>query len=109
MDRTDIYLGILESTAKMQQNISIILEAKAAETEKSRVWLAHHVHPGYFEHDHESQVKLSLEIHEQLVELINGLTKMEWGLGRNLKILLNQDQQESTGGLAGFFDTGGVG
>lgn len=108
MDRTEIYLGILESTAKMQHNISVILEAKAVETEKSRIWLAHHVNPGYFEHDHESQVKLSLEIHEQMVEMLGGLTKMEWGLARNLKILLNQDQQESTGGFGGFFDTGGA-
>lgn len=107
MDRSEIYLGILESTARMQQNISIILEAKAVETEKSRIWLAHHVSPGYFEHDHEAQVKLSLEIHEQMVEMLNGLTKMEWGLARNLKILLNQDQQEPAGGMGGFFDAGG--
>lgn len=110
MDRTELYLGIMESTAKMQENISVILEAKATEAEKSRIWLGHHVTPNYFAHDHEAQVKLSLEVHEHMVDLLNGLTKMEWGLARNLKILLNQDQPEASGGFGGgFFESGGNG
>lgn len=102
-------MSMLESTAKMQHNISIILEAKAVEAEKSRRWLNNHIHAANFEEDHEAQVKLSLEFHEQVVEALSGLTKLEMGLARNLRIVLGQEANEQPAFGGGFFDMGGNG
>jgi hypothetical protein len=100
---------MLDSTAKMQHNISVMLEAKAVEAEKSRKWINQHIHPSYFEEDHESQVKLSLEFHEQVVDLLSGMTKLEMGLARNLRIILGHEGNEQPAFGGGFFDMGGNG
>ncbi|AHV98701.1 hypothetical protein [Paenibacillus sabinae] len=108
MSREEAYLKMLESTAAIQWNISMILEAKAVEAEKVKEWTHHHIHPRAFE-THEDQLKESLTIHETIVELLEGMTKLENGLVSNLKAVLDTgEEEESGGGLGGLGDLGGL-
>jgi hypothetical protein len=111
MSREKAYLQMLESTAAIQWNIAMILEAKAVEAEKVKQWTYHHIHARAFE-SHEEQLKESLSIHEVIVELVEGLTKLENGLYSNLKAVLGSGEEE--GGGEGFsggdgFDFGDLG
>ncbi len=105
MEREQAYEVILGAMANIQFNISLILEAKAYEAEKSRNWVCGRIDSGCFS-NHEDPVKYSMEYHEQLVEVIEGITKMEEGLARNLKVVLGQDQADSSSG--GYGDLGGL-
>lgn len=58
MSREKAYLQMLESTATIQWNIAMILEAKAVEAEKVKQWAQHHIHARAFE-SHEEQLKES--------------------------------------------------
>lgn len=100
MNREASYLKMLEASANMQYNISIILESQADKAEKSRNWVCSHIHTGSFQ-DHEHQLKQSIEIHEQLIQLIAGLSKLENSLARNLKVVLGHDSEEEFGGGLG--------
>jgi hypothetical protein len=98
--RSDSFLRILEASVSIQFNVSLILEAKANEAEKSRDWICGHVnHTSY--NSHEDQVKSPLEYHEQFVEVIDGLTKMEHALAKNLKVVLNRDNDNNSSGFNG--------
>jgi len=110
MGRADSFLEMLDAAASMQYNISIILEAKAGESEKSRDWICQHLHPLCFG-TQEEQLKQPLEMHEQFVELIDGLTKLENALARNLKVVLNREvvQPVDTGMGGGAGLLGGLG
>ena len=103
MSREKAYLQMLDSTATIQWNIAMILEAKAVEAEKVKQWTHHHIHAKAFG-SHEEQLKESLSIHEQIIEMMEGLTKLENGLYSNLKAVLGSGEEEGGGG--GF---GGVG
>lgn len=108
MSREKAYLQMLESTATIQWNIAMILEAKAVEAEKVKQWTQHHIHTRAFD-SHEDQLKQSISIHEVVVELLEGLTKLENGLYSNLKAVLGSGEEESggLGALAGEgFDFG---
>jgi hypothetical protein len=109
MQREQSYLSILEATAQIQLHISIILEAKATEAEKMRGWICNHVSASSFNEDHKAQVKYAIEIHEQLIGVVDGLTKMENGLAQNLKVILGQEQGGSSLELgdSDLFDFGG--
>lgn len=106
MTREESFLKMLESTSNIQFHICIILEAKAMEAEKSRNWFCTHVNAAGYP-DHGEHVKQAVEVHEQLVAVIGGLTKLEYGLGKNLRVILgHQEDSSSGGGLGGFFDQG---
>lgn len=107
MSRSDSFLEILEASANIQFNISLILEAKAGEAEKSRDWICNYLNHGVYE-THEEQLKQPLDMHEQFVELIDGLTKLESALAKNLKIVLNKDDESSSGrdGFGSLFNLG---
>lgn len=110
MSRSGSYIEILEASASMQHNISLILEAKAGEAEKSRDWICNHLAPHVYD-THEEQLKQPLEMHEQFIELIDGLTKLENALSKSLKVVLNKDDSGSSdmggmGGLGGLFNLG---
>lgn len=105
MEREDSFLLMLQAAATIQHNISIILDAKALEAEKTRQWICNHLlAPRYS--GHEDQLKNSIEIHGKIIEIIDGLAKLENSLARNLKIVLNKDDSSSGssgfGGLSGF-------
>ncbi|TYA10886.1 restriction endonuclease subunit S [Paenibacillus faecis] len=101
MSREQAYLQILDAASKIQWNVAMILEAKAVEAEKVRNWIVNHVHAHSFE-SHEKQLSDPLDVHEQLVEVIEGLTKLQNGLCSNLKTVLPPEEEESGGDDGGF-------
>jgi hypothetical protein len=107
MRREDAYHLTLDAIAKMQWNVAMILEAKATEAEKVRNWLITHITNDTYE-THMDQLSTSLQIHEQNIEVIDGLTKLCNGLSRNLKVILNPYSDESGGlpSMMGGFDSG---
>lgn len=105
MSREKAYLQMLEATATIQWNIAMILEAKAVEAEKVKQWTQHHIHARAFD-SHEDQLKQTISIHEVIVEMVEGLTKLENGLYSNLKAVLGSGDD---GGGEGFGDMSGEG
>jgi len=112
LSRSEAFLQMLEATEKIQYNIALILESKAVEADKSRNWICNNLVSELFS-DHGNQLQYSLEIHEQLVEAIEGLTKVENGLSSNLKALLGEEEESSgfggLGGLGDLFGGSGIG
>ncbi|MBP1907756.1 hypothetical protein J2Z32_004437 [Paenibacillus turicensis] len=103
MSREQSFLKMLEATANIQWNISMILEAKAVEAEKLRNWVLNHVVEESFA-DHEKQLSHPLDVHEQLIEVIEGLTKLQSGFSSNLKTILpEEDDGEDGGGFGDMF------
>lgn len=103
MSREQAYLNMLGAAVQIQWNVALILEAKAVEAEKVRNWVLNHVHEGSFE-NHEKQLSNPLDVHEQLVEVLEGLTKLQNGLCSNLKTILPPEEESSDGGgLGGLF------
>jgi hypothetical protein len=98
MSRHTEYLRMIESFARLQMNIADLLENKATEAEKSSMWIRHHDFAEW-RSAHKACIEDGLKIHEQLVEAIQGVTKMEAALGRHLKIVLAQDTGDSFGGF----------
>jgi hypothetical protein len=104
-------MNMLESTASLQMSIALLLEAKAAEAEKTRNWICNHMSSAsLFGHEH--QMKQTGDFHDQIIEVINGLTKMENALNRNMQALLRQggssgEDGGSGGGLGDMFSFGG--
>ncbi|MCM3785873.1 restriction endonuclease subunit S [Neobacillus mesonae] len=99
MSREESMLQIMDAAVKLQHNISLILEAKALEAEKIRNWSVNHLSEAVFE-SHEEQLIMSLKLQEHLIELLEGINRMEAGLNSNLKALLNRSEQGS-----GSFDS----
>jgi hypothetical protein len=108
MDRNDSYRRILQAAAKFQLNIAIMLEAKAIEAEKSRHWICNHLSPSAYS-GHAEHVKETMDVHDQMIEIIDGLTKMEAALAKNLQIIAGPKEDEDTGGMGGLGGDGGLG
>lgn len=110
MERTDSYLSFLDATAKIQFNVALILEAKALHAEKSRNWICNHLSTAAYESNAE-HVKQSVDIHEQLIAVIDGITKMEVAFAKNLGVLIAEEEVSSglgaEGGLGDLFGLGG--
>ena len=100
MSREQSLVLMLDAAAKMQWNIALILEAKAIEGEKVRNWTLNHLNGETFV-THGDQVAEPLKMHEQLVEMLEGLTRMETGLCNNLKAVMIQDEGGDSGGMDG--------
>jgi hypothetical protein len=96
MAKDSYLIRILDAAASIHGSIAGILEAKAAEAEIYRSWVVTHQQPSAYS-DRGEMHKQSLELNEQIIEVIEGITKMELGLARNLKIILNQDKQPPAG------------
>jgi hypothetical protein len=110
LSRVDSYHKMLQSAVKLQLNISLILEAKAVEATRSYQWICRHLTSAHFE-DHTNQVKRTVEVHEQLLEVIDGITKMEQALAKNLQVLLGEKEEASdpnAGGYGDMFPFGGT-
>lgn len=105
MSRADSYHKMLQAAANFQSNIALILEAKSVEASRSCQWICQHLTSEHFE-SHSDQVKKTIEVHEQLLEIIDGMTKMELALAKNLQVLLGQNESESDGGVGGSGDGG---
>ncbi|WP_068620044.1 restriction endonuclease subunit S [Paenibacillus tuaregi] len=115
MSRNQAYLNMLDASSKIQWNVAMMLEAKAVEAEKIRNWTLNHLHGHSFD-EHEKQVSDPLSVHEQIVEVLEGLTKLQTGLSSNLKAVLTTDEGDSGGSTdmgsmfgGGGFDLGEMG
>lgn len=107
MSREQSYLNILGACTLMQRHIAIILDAKASEAEKTRNWLCRHVLASSY-HEDKSQLTESNKFHEQIVEMIEGITKVESGLAAHLKIFFSEEEVSSgLDGLTDFFGDSG--
>ncbi|WP_373229485.1 restriction endonuclease subunit S [Cohnella sp.] len=108
MRREEAYHLTLDAIAKLQWNVMMILEAKATEAEKIRNWICTHMTNDTYVTHHE-QLSTCLQLHEQNIEVIDGLTKLCNGLSRNMKVILNPDNDASDQNMASMFggmDTG---
>ncbi len=106
MGRSETLLDMLESSAQMQEHISAILEAKALEAEQRRGWVCTHLQI----HHHsggEDCHKDSMELHENVVDVIAGITRMELGLAKNLGLLIKQESSSDGGGFGDLFSSSG--
>lgn len=111
MSRERSYHLILDAIAKMQWNVAMILEAKAVEAEKTRNWMLNHLTENAFV-NHKEQISDPLEIHNQIVEVLDGLTKIQLSLARNMKVVLDRGESGSMGdglgdgSISGEYDLG---
>lgn len=107
MRREDAYHVTIDALSKMQWNVAVILESKASEAEKVRNWLVANLNAEAFPVQTD-RLSICLQLHEQHIELIDGLTKMCNGLSRNMKMILNPDDGGSSDGMsAGYEGFGG--
>lgn len=104
--KEESYMTMLEATAIMQHHVSVILQAKAIEAEKTKCWICYHLADAGFA-DKEDQLKQAIGLHEKVIEVIDGLTRLENGLAKNLKVVLNKDSMDSSSGFGGFFGADG--
>ncbi|GLI08945.1 hypothetical protein YDYSG_49770 [Paenibacillus tyrfis] len=105
MSRIESYHKMMQAAARFQFNIALILEAKALEAARSCQWICGHLSSAHFA-DHGDQVKKSLEVHDQMIEVIEGMTKMEIALAKHLHILLGGNEvggTDSANGDAGNY------
>ena len=102
MSREKSYLRMLNAAANVEWNVAMMLEAKAVEAEKMRNWLLNHVTPDAFL-DHESQLKGPLDVHEHVLETVEGLTKLNRGLTAVLKAAIGDNGEEEEDGVGGMF------
>jgi hypothetical protein len=109
LSRAESYHKMLHVAAQFQKNIAIILEAKSVEADRSSQWICRNLSSEHIG-GHSEQVKRTIEVHEQLLEVIEGLTKMEQALGKNLQVLLGKNQDSTTdsvGDYGSMFQLGG--
>lgn len=92
------YLRILAANASIQHHLAVILEAKAKEMGKAGGWTCLHVSSSAYP-NHELQIQEAVKIHEQLIEVIEGITKIEAGLARHLKLLVSTDDSSGNASL----------
>lgn len=105
MGRSESLLDMLHSSALMQEHIAVILEAKALEAEHRRGWVCSHMQIHHHTGCEECQ-KNSMDLHENVVDVIAGITRMELGLAKNLNLLIRQESSgEDSGGFGDLFST----
>ncbi|MUT65863.1 restriction endonuclease subunit S [Paenibacillus sp. NEAU-GSW1] len=93
MDREQAYLRMLGATANMQWNMAVMLEAKAEEAEKARNWICNHITAASFNGDH-LQLKQSIQMHDQIIEVLDGVNKMSQGIVSVLRAVLPRESEE---------------
>lgn len=100
MSKEESFMRILDASVVIQRNTYLILQGKAVEAEKVSQWVLNQYRGP------DGELKDSLSIHEQIVEQIEGLTKMGSGLCRNLRIVLgsSDDQNADRMGMGMGFD-----
>ncbi|KIL38760.1 hypothetical protein SD70_24470 [Gordoniibacillus kamchatkensis] len=101
MSREHSLRKILHSVTRFQEEVADILGAKATEAEKVRNWITLHMLPHETD-DYEERLKLTMGIHDQMIEVIDGLTRMESSLGQHLKVLIGQEEPGGQDGPEGI-------
>ncbi len=74
---------LLASTIRMHEQLAEILAHKALEAEKARNWLCGSMAEG-------DPLRPCLDVHEQVVEMLEGIARVESGIVSHLKILLGE-------------------
>ncbi|MCI3919936.1 restriction endonuclease subunit S [Paenibacillus sp. TRM 82003] len=100
MSKTDSSLRIVAAAASMQWNVADMLEAKAEEMEALRDWMLHTARASEFA-SADDLIGQSAAFHEQLVEMLEGITKLEQGFARHMQLLLEEEEEDSGGGGGG--------
>ncbi|MFD1953708.1 restriction endonuclease subunit S [Paenibacillus thailandensis] len=95
MSRENAYLKMLGASANMQWNMAIILEAKALEAEKARNWICKHVSFDAFD-ENEQQLRQSVQVHDQVVEMIEGIAKYNQSMVAMLRAVLQTDDENDS-------------
>lgn len=93
MSKEESFMRILDASVVIQRNTYLILRGKAMEADKVRQWVLKQ----YSEAD--GKLKESLSIHEQIVEQIEGLTRIGTGLCRNLRIAMGTSDDQNADSL----------
>jgi len=96
-NREQAYKHMLDTAAKLQWNVSMILEAKAVEAEKVRNWICNHVSSDAYA-EQQQQLAESVRMHDQIVEVIDGLTKLGRGMNAVMKAALEHDMDSNDDG-----------
>lgn len=101
MSNEESFMRILDASVVIQRNTYLILQGKAVEAEKVCQWVL-------TQYRDAGELKDSLSIHEQIVEQIEGITRMGSGLCRNLRIVLGTADDQNNADSMGFdaFDFG---
>lgn len=86
-------MRMLNASASMQWNMAIMLEAKALEAEKARNWICGHCTSEAFDAD-QQQFRQSIQVHDQIVEVIEGITKYNQGMVAMLRAVLQSDEDD---------------
>ncbi len=102
MTNRQAFTRILAANANIQHHLAVILEAQARDMAKVGAWTHSQVHSSGYSL-HEAQFRDALRIHERMVEVIEGITKVETGLARHMKMALHSDSDgdSSSDGLLG--------
>jgi hypothetical protein len=90
--RLQDYESILDSAGRMQASIARVLEAKAGEARINQEWITRQLKAADLTSAGDVH-SLALEMHDQLIDVLDGLTKMETGMVRNLKVLLGEEDE----------------
>jgi hypothetical protein len=97
----------MQAAAAFQHEIGMILEGQAVAAHKSRDWICNHLSAGGFASPAQL-VKQSVDIQKKVIDVIDGLTKMENALGKYLEVLIGQKETDGMSGgmgLPGLFGT----
>ncbi|MEK4977021.1 hypothetical protein MHI43_07165 [Paenibacillus sp. FSL H8-0457] len=100
VSKEESFMRILDASVTIQYNTYLILQGKAVEAEKVCQWVLTQYPRS------KGELKDSLSIHEQIVEQIEGLTKIGSGLCRNLRIILGTDAEQDDAMGFDAFDFG---
>lgn len=102
MSREESLMRMLDAAVSIQRETALILAGKAVEAEKVKQWVLNQAEPG-----DGMAIKEPLKLHEQIVEQIEGLTRIGTGLCRNLKAVLGSGQEDHDEmGFGSGFDYG---
>lgn len=86
---------IMDSAALIQASIAKLLTAKAGEAKLAQGWIAVQIRPEDCEGPEEVH-QTAMEMHDQMIEILEGITKMEIAIARQLRLLLEPDEEEAS-------------
>jgi len=89
--RAKAALRILEAAASMQWSVAEMLEAKASEMESLRDWVTDTVRWSHVR-DQNAFVLRSCDYHSILIDVINGISRLENGLAIHLNQLIVEEE-----------------
>lgn len=92
-------MKILEASTRMQWSVAELLEAKAIEMEALREWLMHTLKASAFPSENDL-VMQTVAYHSLLIEILQGVTKLEAGLASHMDLLIVEEG--NVGGGAAF-------